>query len=98
MATERQIRMGDYRPPPWPEDFPQRLERLKEMAGISWKRMAGISWKRMAELVGVTDRGALKWRRGGGPSAANFRAIIELAREIPGGYDLMMDGDDGKEE
>ena len=90
MATERQIRMGDYRPPPWPEDFPQRLERLKEMAGISWKRMA--------ELVGVTDRGALKWRRGGRPSAANFRAIIELAREIPGGYDLMMDGDDGKEE
>ena len=90
MATERQIRMGDYRPPPWPEDFPQRLERLKEMAGISWKRMA--------ELVGVTDRGALKWRRGGRPSAANFRAIIELAREIPGGYDLMMDGDEGTEE
>ena len=90
MATERQIRMGDYRPPPWPEDFPQRLERLKEMAGISWKRMA--------ELVGVTDRGALKWRRGGRPSAANFQAIIELAREIPGGYDLMMDRDDGKEE
>ena len=85
MATERQIWMGDYRPPPWPEDFPQRLERLKEMAGVSWKRMA--------ELVGVTDRGALKWRRGGRPSAANFRAIIELAREIPGGYDLMMDGD-----
>ena len=90
MATERRIRIGDYRPPPWPEDFPQRLERLKEMAGISWKRMA--------ELVGVTDRGALKWRRGGRPSAANFRAIIELAREIPGGYDLMMDGDDGTEE
>ena len=88
MATERRI--GDYRPPPWPEDFPQRLERLKQMAGISWKRMA--------ELVGVTDRGALKWRRGGRPSAANFRAIIELAREIPGGYDLMMDGDDGTEE
>ena len=59
MGTERQIWMGDYRPPPWPEDFPQRLERLKEMAGISWKRMA--------ELVGVTDRGALKWRRGGSP-------------------------------
>ena len=52
MATERRIRMRDYRPPPWPEDFPQRLERLKEMAGISWKRMA--------EFIGVTDRGALK--------------------------------------
>lgn len=85
MAIKERVRMEGYRPPPWPEDFPQRLERLREMAGISWKRMA--------ELVGVTDRGALKWRRGGRPSAANFRAIMELAREVPGGYDLMMHGD-----
>ena len=86
MATLERDRIEDYRPPPWPEDFPQRLERLKEMAGISWKRMA--------ELVGVTDRGALKWRRGGRPSAANYLAIMELARDVPGGYDLMMHGDD----
>ena len=74
----------------WPEDFPQRLERLKGMAGVSWKRMA--------ELVGVTDRGALKWRRGGRPSAAHYLAIMELARDVPGGYDLMMHGDGATDE
>ncbi len=84
MASEERNRTLEYRPPPWPEDFPQRLERLKEKAGISWKQMA--------ERLGVTDRGALKWRREGRPSAANFLAILELARELPGGYDLMMHG------
>ena len=49
----------------------------------------------MADLVGVTDRGALKWRRGGRRSAANLLAIMELARGIPGGYELMLNGDDG---
>ena len=89
MATKERNRIEEYRPPPWPEDFPQRLERLKEMAGLSWREFA--------ELIGVTDRGALKWRRGGRPSGANCLAILELARDVPGGYDLMMHGDDGAE-
>ena len=29
------------------------------------------------------------------PSAANLMAIMELARDIPGGYELMLHGDDG---
>ena len=89
MATLERNRTLDFNPPPWPEDFPQRLQRLREMAGVSWKQMA--------ERLGVTDRGALKWRREGRPSAANLLAILELAREIPGGYDLIMYGDDGTE-
>ena len=89
MTTQERKRIEDRRPPPWPEDFPQRLERLKVMAGISWKRMA--------ELAGVTDRGALKWRRGGRPSAAHYLAIMDLARDVPGGYDLMMHGDEAAE-
>ena len=40
MAIEERNRTLDFRPPPWPEDFPQRLERLKKLAGVSWKRMA----------------------------------------------------------
>ncbi len=87
LATELRNRIDDYSPPPWPEDFGERLEGLK--------RLAGVSWREMAELVGVTDRGALKWRRGGRPSAANLLAIMELAREIPGSYELMLNGDDG---
>lgn len=49
----------------------------------------------MAGFLGVTDRGALKWRRGGRPSSANLMAIMELARDVPGGYDLMVNGDAG---
>ena len=87
MAIEERNRTLDYRPPPWPQDFGERLEGLKELAGLSWLEMA--------ELLGVTDRGALKWRRGGRPSAANLLAIMELARGVPGGYELMLYGDDG---
>ena len=90
MATNERSRTLDLRPPPFPEDFGERLEGLKEMVGVSWGEFA--------ERVGVTERGMLKWRRGGPPSGAYLWAIIELARELPGGYDLMMYGDDGTEE
>ena len=89
MVIEERNRIEDYNPPPWPEDFGERLEGLKKLAGLSWREMA--------ELLGVTDRGALKWRRGGKPSAANFLAIMELARGVPGGYELMLYGNDGAE-
>ena len=81
MATNERSRTLDLRPPPFPEDFGERLEGLKEMVGVSWGEFA--------ERVGVTERGMLKWRRGGPPSGAYFWAIIELARGVPGGYDLM---------
>ena len=89
MTMEERNRMEDYRPPPWPEDFGERLERLTARAGLSWRELAG--------LLGVTERGALKWRRGGRPSGPNFWAIMELARDVPGGYEMMMYGDDGTE-
>ena len=90
MATDERSRTLDLRPPPFPEDFGERLEGLKDMVGVSWGEFAG--------LVGVTERGMLKWRRGGPPSGAYLWSIIELARDVPGGYDLMMYGDDGTEE
>ena len=91
MAVDQGNRTLEYRPPPWPEDFPQRLERLKEMAGVSWRELAG--------LLGVTDRGVLLWRRGARrPSGANFWAIMELSRDVPGGYDLMLHGDAGPDD
>ena len=89
MATENRKRTLEYHLPLFPEDFGERLERLKEMTGLSWREFA--------ELVGVTQRGMLKWRRGGPPSGAYFWAIIELAREVPGGYELILYGDDGEE-
>ena len=91
MATnERSRTLDNFGPPPFPEDFGERLEGLKEMVGVSWGEFA--------ERVGVTERGMLKWRRGGPPSGAYLWSIIELARDVPGGYDLIMYGDDGTEE
>ena len=90
MTTEERNRTEGCRPPPFPEDFGERLEDLKDLAGVSWAEFA--------ELLGVTQRGLLKWRRGGPPSGAYFWAIIELARDVPGGYETVMYGDAGTEE
>ena len=91
MATEERNRIGDFNIedfslPPWPEDFGERLERLKEMAGLSWRELA--------DFLGVTQRGMLKWRRGGKPSEANYWAIMELSCRVPGGFALMLYGDE----
>ena len=87
MATKERNRTLDYRPPPFSDDFGERLERLKELSGLSWGEFA--------ELLGETQRGLLKWRRGGRPSGAYFWAIMELAREVPGGFELMLYGGAG---
>ena len=85
--AERNL-LADYRPPPWPEDFGRRLEGLKVLAGVKWQEMAG--------LLGVTDRAILLWRWGERrPSGANILAITELARSIPGGIELLCQGDAG---
>ena len=80
--------LEDYRPPQWPEDFGRRLEGLKVLAGVKWREMA--------RLLGVSERAILQWRRGERrPSGANILAITELARRIPGGIDLLCQGDAG---
>ena len=87
MVTEERNRTLDYSLPPFPEDFGKRLEQLKEMTGLSWAEVA--------ERLGFTQRGLLKRHRGGPPSGAYLWAILELAREIPGGYELMLYGTEG---
>ena len=80
--------LADFRPAPWPEDFGRRLEGLKVLAGVKWQEMA--------RLLGVTDRAILLWRRGERrPSGANILAITELARSIPGGIEVLCQGDAG---
>ena len=44
----------------------------------------------------MTDRAILLWRRGERrPSGANILAITEFARSIPGGIELLCQGDAG---
>ena len=87
MTTEVRKRTLNNRPPPFPEDFGERLEGLKELSGLSWGEFA--------ERLSVTQRGLAKWRNGGPPSGAYFWAILDLAREVSGGFELMLDGDAG---
>ena len=85
--TERNPLM-DFHPTPWPEDFGRRLEGLKKLAGVKWLELAA--------LLGVSDRAVLLWRKGERrPSGANILAIAELARSIPGGIQLLCQGDAG---
>ena len=90
MATDERNRTEGCCPPPFPEDFGERLQRLKDMTGLPWGEFA--------KHLGVTERGLLKWRRGGPPSGAYLWSIIELARDVPGGFDLILDGDVGEED
>ena len=86
-TTEGLNLMEDYRPPPMPEDFGKRLEGLKKLTGLRWPEFAG--------LLGVTDRGVLLWRKGQRrPSRTSYLAIMALAKDLPGGYELMTGGAD----
>ena len=88
MAVEgREEGAEEYRPPPWPEDFGERLERLMAMAGLSRQDLA--------RLFGVTERTVQKWLGGGKPSGGSYWGIMTLARRIPGGFELMLYGDAG---
>ena len=70
MTVENRNRIEDYRPPPFPDDFGERLEGLKKLTGLSWGAFA--------DLLGVTQRGLLKWRRGGPPSGVDAQRLCPL--------------------
>ena len=90
MTSEGLNLMDDYRPPPMPQDFGQRLEGLKKLTGLRWQEFA--------QRLGVSDRGVLQWRRGRcRPSRTSYLAIMALAEDLPGGYELMTGGADDAE-
>ena len=86
MAVEgREGSIEDFRPPSWPEDFPQRLERLLEMTDLSRQDLA--------RGLGVTERTVQRWLRGGGrPKGGSYYGILQLSRTVPGGFELMIYG------
>ncbi len=60
-----------------PPDFPQRLDALKEMSGLSWERMAAA--------IGVDARQVHRWRRGTHPTGEAMLSLVRLAARVPGG-------------
>ena len=75
-------RVEDFRPSPWPEDFPQRLERLSQLVGLSWEELA--------ERLGIEDDRVTEWRTGTIPTGGEVWHIMRLALSVPGGFKVMV--------
>ncbi len=68
-----------------PDDFPERLDALKQMTGLSWERMAAA--------MGVDGRQLHRWRRGTAPNGAAMLALVRLATFVPDGLGALLDED-----
>lgn len=66
---------------PFPKDFPERLERLKELSGLSWRKLA--------EGVGVTPSRVAGWRRGSVPDGFALADLMRFSTRIEGGLDAL---------
>ena len=60
-----------------PPDFPERLDALKQLSGLSWERMAAA--------IGVDARQLHRWRRGTHPTGDAMLSLVRLATRVPGG-------------
>ena len=63
------------------DDLPERLERFREVAGLSWRELAS--------RLGVTDRRVAAWRRGRLPTGDAFYALLLLSAQVPGGLEAL---------
>ena len=61
-------------PCPFPEDFPERLERFKEASGLSWRGLA--------RKLRVDIRQIKRWRNGVKPGQGNLVALFGLAARM----------------
>lgn len=81
------IRKGFYlrEVPEFPRDFPERLERLKGLSGLSWRQIAS--------RLG-TDAGVIRdWRAGKRqPSTLHLFSLFRLAATVRGGQDVLLYG------
>ena len=78
---ERQQRTKGTRKCLLPEDFPQRLECLKDASGLGWKALS--------RRLGV-DYGRVKaWRRGMEPTGGAMLALCRFAAVVPGGENTL---------
>lgn len=55
----------------FPDDFPQRLARLRAASGLTWRALA--------RELGVSVRSLHRWRAGTRPDAAHMLAIVQFA-------------------
>ena len=61
-------------PSRFPPDFPERLERFKEAAGLSWRGLA--------RRLRVSVRCVWRWKAGTKPDPGHLVALFNLAAEM----------------
>ena len=72
---------GSY-PELFPKDYPERLERLIELAELTWEEFA--------ERLGVPNERVTAWREGAIPTGGEVWHIMRLAYSVPGGIEVML--------
>ena len=65
-----------------PDDFPEQLERLKEVSGLTWSGLA--------QALGVDQKQLLRWRKGTEPCGGAMHSIFRFASRMPGGLDILI--------
>ena len=58
----------------FPEDFPQRLEQLKEASGLTWSEFA--------RRLGTNPLTLRRWRQGARPNALHLLALLQFAASL----------------
>jgi DNA-binding transcriptional regulator YiaG len=61
-------------PSQFPEDFPQRLERLKDATGFSWRGLA--------RRLRVSAKCVRRWKTGMQPSPGHLFSLFTTAEEM----------------
>ena len=69
-------------PVEFPEDFPERLQRVKEATGLSWNEFASA--------LGMDARQVARWRKGVEPCGSSMLALFRLAVHVPGGLVVLL--------
>ena len=58
-------------PEEFPRDFPERLDRFRQAAGLTWRGLA--------RLLKINARSVRRWRAGTRPSSGHLVALFNLA-------------------
>ena len=66
----------------FPEDFPERLLRLKEASGLTWTAFA--------RALGVDRKQVRRWREGVEPAGGAMFSLMCFALRIPKGLEILM--------
>ena len=66
-----------------PDDFPERLERLREASGLTWSGFAAA--------IGIDYKQMYRWHNEGvEPSGGAYHSLVVFASKIPGGLNILI--------